>query len=161
GFALEQAAPNTFDVRFVAADSAEILFPQGFKRGFKLDKDGRLLHGDASNTTVRLQMLPVRDADVDAIARAWVAEEAAGRGMGLASWRDTLRARVGDASVAIDYGRPAKRGRVIWGKLVPFDTVWRLGANFPTILTTDKDLVIGGEAVPAGAYSLWLVPSKT
>ena len=66
---------------------------------------------------------------------------------------------LGGARVSIDYGRPAKRGRVIWGKLVPLDTVWRLGANSPTILTTATDLAIGGVTIPAGAYSLWLVPS--
>ena len=161
GFGLAQTTPNTFGVRFVSADSAEILFPQGFRRGYRMDRSGRLLHGDGTNTTVRLQIKPVREADVDATARAWAAQEAIGHGMPLASPRDSVVTRVGDAAVTIDYGSPAKRGRRIWGALVPFDTVWRLGANLPTQLRTDKDLIIGNATVPAGSYSLWLVPSTT
>jgi len=158
-FALGQNAPNTFDVRVIGTDSAELMFAQGFRRGYRFDRQGHLLHGDASNTTVRLQMTPTVDADVDAIARAWGAKEARGEGMGMPSTRDSVVAIIGDARVSIDYGRPAKRGRVIWGKLVPFDTVWRLGANSPTRLTTDKALQLGNTTIPAGSYSVWLVPS--
>jgi hypothetical protein len=56
------------------------------------------------------------------------------------------------------YSRPAKRGREIWGgNLVPWEEVWRTGANAATSFTTDRDLVIGGSAVPAGSYTLWSV----
>jgi Protein of unknown function (DUF2911) len=159
GFALGQNAPATFPVRLIGSDSAEVLFPQGFRRGYKMDGGGRLVHGDATNTTVRLQMTAVPAADIDAIARGWAAREVAGNGMPIASPRDSVRATIGDATVTIDYGRPFKRGRRIWGALVPFDTVWRLGANVPTQLRTDRDLEIGGITVHAGSYSVWLVPS--
>ncbi len=160
GFGLAQHAPSVFPVRFVSRDSAEIPLGQGFFRGYRLDGGGQLLHGDASNTTVRLQMTPIHDADIDAIARGWAAQEAVGQGMGSPSTRDTARFVVGRASATIDYGRPAKRGRAIWGQLVPFDTVWRLGANLPTQLHTDGDIQFGGITVAAGTYSLWLVPSQ-
>jgi hypothetical protein len=62
--------------------------------------------------------------------------------------------------VVIDYGSPEAHGRKVMGELVPYDKVWRLGANKATHLTTDVDLVIGGQAVPAGTYSLFVVPSK-
>jgi len=78
-----------------------------------------------------------------------------------ASPRDTTRAMVGAASVLIDYGRPSKRGREIWGGLVPYDTAWRLGANTATHIRTDKDLEIGGVTVPAGLYTLFLLPTRT
>ncbi len=159
-FSPAQTAPATFGVRLVGRDSAEVLFPQGFHRGYKFDTRGQLLHGDGSATTVRLQITPVHDADIEGIARAWGAQDKSGTGMGMPSTRDSVVATLGGAHVSIDYGRPAKRGRVIWGALVPLDTVWRLGANHPTVITTSSDLVIGGVAVPAGAYSLWLVPSN-
>lgn len=159
GFALGQDSPNVLPIRIIGSDSAEVLFPQGFRRGYKFDRNGQLLHGDASQTTVRLEITPVHDADIAAIARAWASNDATGQAMGVPSTRDSAVAKIGDATVSIDYGRPAKRGRVIWGKLVPFDTVWRLGANNPTILKTDKNLDVGGVAIPAGSYSLWLVPS--
>lgn len=75
--------------------------------------------------------------------------------------RDTTRATVGSANVLVDYGRPSKRGRVIFGGLVPYDSVWRTGANAATTLVTDKPLVIGGVDVPAGTYTLYSIPSKT
>ena len=51
--------------------------------------------------------------------------------------------------------RPAKRGREIWGGLVPFGEVWRTGANAATAFSTDRDLMIGDVSVPAGAYTLY------
>ena len=62
--------------------------------------------------------------------------------------------------MTIDYGRPAKRGREIWGALVPFDTTWRLGANAATNIRTDRDLDINGVTVPAGHYSMFLLPTR-
>jgi hypothetical protein len=61
--------------------------------------------------------------------------------------------------ITIDYGQPHARGREIVGKVVPFDSVWRTGANEPTSLTTDVDLVIGGARVPKGKYTLYTLPS--
>lgn len=63
--------------------------------------------------------------------------------------------------VRVDYGQPHARGRKIVGGLIPIDTVWRFGANAATGLTTDADLVIGGKAVPKGAYSLFCLLDKS
>ena len=61
-------------------------------------------------------------------------------------------------SVAIQYSRPSMRGRKIFGGLVPYDEVWRTGANAATSLKTDVALDIGGASVPAGSYTLYTVP---
>ncbi|MGQ0538245.1 MAG: DUF2911 domain-containing protein [Gemmatimonadaceae bacterium] len=158
GFNPQQAAPARADVRFIGADSAELVV-QGFRTGFKLAGDGRITRGDGSLTTQKFIVTPLANPNVAAIASAWAAKDAAGQPMGSASPRDTVNAAVGAATIMIDYGRPAKRGREIWGKLVPFDTTWRLGANAATQFRTDKDLAIGGVTVPAGFYSLWLYPT--
>ena len=63
--------------------------------------------------------------------------------------------------IVIDYGQPHARGRDVWGTLVPFDSVWRLGADRATHLTTDVPLTIGGSVVPAGTYTLAMLPSRT
>jgi hypothetical protein len=60
----------------------------------------------------------------------------------------------------VKYGRPAVRGRVIFGGVVPWNQVWRTGANAATIFTTSADLVMGGTTIPAGSYSLWTIPSN-
>lgn len=79
----------------------------------------------------------------------------------LASPRDTARATVAGAHLLIDYGRPSKRNRAIYGGLVPWGEVWRTGANAATTFVTDKPLVIGGTAVPAGTYTLYTVPNQS
>ena len=75
--------------------------------------------------------------------------------------RDTTRGTIGGAHVLVDYGRPSKRGRQIYGGLVPYDQVWRTGANAATTFVTDKDLTIGTTRVPAGTYTLYSVPGKS
>ncbi|KPK64079.1 MAG: hypothetical protein AMS21_06385 [Gemmatimonas sp. SG8_38_2] len=95
--------------------------------------------------------------DFDALAADYAARDARGEGMGPASPQATVQVEVGDANLEIVYSRPAKRGREIWGSLVPWSEVWRTGANAATSFTTDRDLVIGGAAVPAGSYTLWSI----
>jgi hypothetical protein len=68
---------------------------------------------------------------------------------------------VGGAKVTVDYGRPSMRGRKVFGGIVPWGEVWRLGANAATQLITDHDLVIGDTTIPAGTYSLWLIPTAS
>ena len=62
--------------------------------------------------------------------------------------------------VTIEYSRPLAKGREIYGGLVPYDKVWRTGANEATSLKTDTDLVIGDTTVSAGSYTLYTIPSK-
>lgn len=61
--------------------------------------------------------------------------------------------------IKIDYSTPFMRGRKIMGGLVPYDKVWRTGANEATTLTTKADLKIGTLTVPAGTYTLFTLPS--
>ena len=72
---------------------------------------------------------------------------------------DSLSFKVGTADVKLCYGRPSARGRtMIGGKNVPFGSLWRTGANEPTMLHTTGALVIAGVAVPAGSYSIYTIP---
>jgi hypothetical protein len=65
----------------------------------------------------------------------------------------------GDLSVDIFYNRPSKRGREIFGGLVPYGKVWRTGANEATVFETNKDLINNGKTLKAGKYSLWALPN--
>ena len=67
---------------------------------------------------------------------------------------------VGLTDITVDYSRPAVKGRVIWGGLVPYDKVWRTGANDATQITFSDDVTINGQALPKGAYSLHTIPGK-
>ena len=67
---------------------------------------------------------------------------------------------VGLTDVTINYNRPGVKGRTIWGDLVPYDKVWRTGANEATTITFSRDVTINGQPLPAGTYSLHTVPGK-
>lgn len=73
---------------------------------------------------------------------------------------DQTYANFGDSYVKIVYSRPSKRDREIFGDLVPFDKVWRTGANAATEITTTGDITIGGQELPAGTYSLYTIPTE-
>ncbi|MBW8684573.1 DUF2911 domain-containing protein [Chitinophaga rhizophila] len=61
-------------------------------------------------------------------------------------------------NVKVSYGQPSKKGRVIFGELVPYGKVWRLGANEATEITFAKDGSFGGKPVKAGTYTLFTIP---
>ena len=67
---------------------------------------------------------------------------------------------IGDAHIHIDYSSPGVRGRIIFGGLVGYDTVWQAGAHNATWLETNMDLVINGELLPKGKYGFFTIPSK-
>src|SRR6202008_4192092 len=97
--------------------------------------------------------------DVQAVARRFEAREARG-GFRQLSVRDTVRARVGGAAFTVDYGRPLARGRVLLGNVIPYDRVWRTGANAATQLTPSAPITLAGLPLPAGTYTLWTIPHE-
>jgi hypothetical protein len=125
-----------------------------------VDKDGNLLFLDGRETTNKVLVKRVPKADVDGALKMFAARDAAEHPMGQLSPRDTVRATIGSAHIVIDYGRPHKRGREIFGTVVPWDQVWRTGANAATGFTTDADLKVGGTTIPKGSYTLWSLPTK-
>ncbi|AOW20833.1 DUF2911 domain-containing protein [Urechidicola croceus] len=74
--------------------------------------------------------------------------------------RENFQSKIGNTKISIGYGRPSKRGRVIFGELVPFSQVWRTGAGVPTILTTNSDLNFDGIIIPKGTYNLFTIPTE-
>lgn len=67
---------------------------------------------------------------------------------------------VGITDVTITYSRPSVKKRAVWGELVPYDKVWRAGANEATIIAFSDDVTISGQKLPAGNYSLHTIPAK-
>ncbi len=65
---------------------------------------------------------------------------------------------IGTTEVTITYGRPGVRDRLIFGELVPFDEVWRTGADEATTISFSDDVTIEGELVEAGTYGLFTIP---
>lgn len=77
------------------------------------------------------------------------------------SWFAGTPSHSGPSRITIDYGQPHARGRTIFGGLVPYDEVWRVGANWATRLTLDLDVRIGDLDVPRGEYTLFLLPRES
>lgn len=75
--------------------------------------------------------------------------------------KDTIAYKFNDLKLEVFYNRPSKKGRDIFGGLVPLNEVWRTGANEATTFETNKPLKIDGIPLPTGKYTLWTVPKDT
>lgn len=72
-----------------------------------------------------------------------------------------LQQKVGLADIQIEYARPGAKGRVVFGDLIPYGQMWRLGANENTKITTSEALVFGKDTLAAGTYALFAKPGQT
>ncbi len=124
----------------------------GYPMVLQFDKSNRLLAVDGTGTTNKVTA--TRGAggmDFAALARAM-------KPTGTLSGRDDARGAFGPGGmVVVDYGRPMVRERTVWGgTLVPFDSVWRAGANDATHLFTTRTLTFGSVTLAPGMYTLWV-----
>ena len=69
--------------------------------------------------------------------------------------------QVGLTKFTVTYSSPGVKGRTIWGEVVPYDELWRTGANLATQVEVTRDFTFGGVKVPAGTYALYTIPGKT
>jgi len=75
--------------------------------------------------------------------------------------KDTVEFKLNDLKLEVFYNRPSKKNRKVFGALVPFNQVWRTGANEATTFETNKTLQLNGVPLPAGKYTLWTVPKDS
>lgn len=74
--------------------------------------------------------------------------------------QDSVSFQMNDLKLEVNYNRPSKRERQVFGALVPYDEVWRTGANEATVFTTTKDVLIDSIFLPKGKYTLWTIPNE-
>jgi len=74
--------------------------------------------------------------------------------------RDSSSIIINGKKLSVNYGRPSMRGRTIMGELVPYNKVWRTGANEATTFVTEADLDLDGLTLPRGVYTLYTLPSE-
>ena len=145
---------NPLPLTRYAGDSVRISW-FGYPMYARHDGHGHLLGLDGRASTIKVRVDRVANVDMDSLGKSWTARESTAGTLGPASTRDTVRAAIGSANLWIEYGRPALRGRNVWVNGVLGDSIWRTGANAATQLHSDADLLIGGQVVPAGTYTLW------
>ena len=74
--------------------------------------------------------------------------------------KETTTGEINGVEVIINYCAPSVKGRKIWGELVPYDKIWRAGANEATTMEFGKDISIQNNKLPAGKYSFFVIPNK-
>jgi hypothetical protein len=106
--------------------------------------------------------MKTRNVTVTAVAAALLLASSAFAQLDLprVSPKATVSQTVGLTDVTITYCRPGVKGRVIWGGLVPYDQVWRTGANEATTISFGGDVTVDGSKLPAGTYALFTIPGK-
>jgi hypothetical protein len=125
------------------------------------DSTGRMLTYSGARTTYLVDVARLdSQPDIKPIADKWEALEAAKGGVTQLSPRDTVRSTIGAVSITIDYSRPHARGRVLLGNVIPYDRVWRTGANAATQFTTSAPVKLAGIQLAAGTYTLWSIPHQ-
>src|SRR5262245_44376051 len=73
----------------------------------------------------------------------------------------TVSQRIGITDLTVTYSRPSVKGRTIWGEVVPYDQIWRAGANENTTFSCTDDISVEGQKLPAGTYGLHMLPTRT
>jgi hypothetical protein len=125
-------------------------------RKFVVDREGRIQSIDALSTTQKLTATRGSNrVDIAAIAGGM-------KPMGILSPRDNAHSSFLRSPVFVNYGRPSVRERTVWGgTLVPYNEIWRNGANEATHLATSRELTFGNVVVPPGLYTLWIYNDRT
>jgi hypothetical protein len=150
------------DVAVKPLDSGKIEITHDWLSGTgeaMMDSAGNMMSYSGARTTYdvvveRLATPP----DVKGIGDRWEATETQGGNVRSLSVRDSTRAEIGNSIFTVDYSRPLLRGRTLLGGIIPYDRVWRTGANAATQFTTSTPIRLAGMQVPAGSYTLFTAP---
>lgn len=124
-----------------------------------MDSNYYMLHYSGARTTYKVEVNRLTDPpDVKNFAQRFEAQEIKNGNVKQLSVRDTVHVQIGKAAFAVDYSRPLLRGRTLLGDVIPYNRVWRTGANAATQFTTSAPVKLAGIQMPAGTYTLWTVP---
>ncbi len=149
---------SSFIIADIAADSMTIRHPFRGVMGVNVNESGDLLFLDAGLTTRKLKVHREPSVNIDAVGNAFAASDESGNPFGALSSAETGEFSFKGADFRIEYGSPKKRGRELFGGIVPWGERWRTGANRATHFYTSKDLTVGDLEVPAGEYTLFTIP---
>lgn len=146
---------SNFIIADIEGDSMTIRHPFRGVMGVNVDTEGNIQHLDAALTTRKLKVNRVDAVDMNALANRY-AQNPIGELSGAVSAEYTI----GDVNFRVDYGSPKKRGRELFGGIVPYGEIWRTGANRATHFYTSEDIQIGDLDIPAGEYTIFTIPEE-
>ena len=141
-------------VRYQGKDT--IIFGGPFLEYTKIsvEKDGRIIGIDGTGTPWNYVVTRHAAVNIEEVAKRITKTP----GIGIPSPTEKIDATIQNSKISITYGRPYKRGRTIFGGIVPYDSLWRTGANGPTTITLGNDIKIRKTLVPKGVYSIYTIP---
>ena len=146
--------PGIFEFRRISANSISIKHPFRGTMYARIDDKGAILSYDATATTRKLLVSRGGSQDMRALASKY-----AGKSIGSLSGEGLTEAMIHGANIRISFGQPSQRGRELFGGIVPWNELWRTGANRATHFRTDQKLKFGELELPAGEYTLYSIPA--
>ena len=151
---------SDFIVAKIDLDSMTIRHPSRGVMGSRVSESGNIEFLDAGLTTRKLKVFrePYNSVDINALGNQFSSKDKAGSPFGELSSAEEATFYIGEAQFTVEYGSPKRRGRALFGGIVPWGERWRTGANRATHFYTSKDLKIGDLTVPAGEYTLFTIP---
>jgi hypothetical protein len=150
------------DITIKSLDSGKVEITHDWLSGTgeaMMDSGNNMLSYSGARTTYKVEVKRLATLpDIKGIADRFEAKETEAGFVKSLSVRDTTRAQIGNSIFTVDYGRPLLRGRTLLGDVIPYDRVWRTGANEATQFTTSTPIRLAGMQVPAGTYTLFTAP---
>lgn len=147
---------GVYDIGIRSAGKDSLIFGGPFLEYTKLktNAEGRVAAIDGIGTPWNYIVTKHMPMDIDEVAKRMAKTP----GVGVPSPEVTEHFTVANSSIDVSYGKPYKRGRKIFGGIVPYDSLWRTGAGHPTVISLDNDIKIGNTLIPKGKYSLYTIP---
>lgn len=151
---------SDFVIADIEGDSMTIRHPYRGVMGVRVNDNGNMMFLDAGLTTRKLKVHRESSVEFNAIAERFAAEARSGNPFGELSGQATTEVSFKGTDFRVEYGVPKKRGRDLFGGIVPWRERWRTGANRATHFYTSGDLMIGDLEVPPGEYTLFTIPEE-
>ncbi len=125
-----------------------------------LDDKGKIRSVDGIGTSFNIKGTAGPYLDLDSVIAASVKRQGLHPQLGVINKPDSVKAVINTAEIKIIYSRPSVRGRVIFGEVVPWNRIWRTGADAATKITLSQPLYFAGKELPAGEYSIFTLPTQ-
>jgi hypothetical protein len=147
---------GVFDIGVHFSNKDTIIFGGPFLEytKIKINEEGRALNINGIGTPWNYYVTKHDPVNIDELARRMTKTP----GIGLPSPHETTQSVVQNSKIEVSYGRPFKRGRKIFGGVVPYDSVWRTGAGGTTKISLEDNIRIGNKIIPKGQYRIYTIP---
>lgn len=146
---------SNFVIADIEEDSMTVRHPFRGVMGVNVSNNCGIEFLDAGLTTRKLKVYRTSNFDIDAIGAGFAATDQQGNPFGSLSGAASSEFSFSGTDFRVDYGSPQKRGRELFGGIVPLGELWRTGANRTTHFYTSSDLQFGDLSVPAGEYVVY------